>query len=418
MPRSVHVIGAGLAGLSAAVELQRRGRRIVLHDAHAQAGGRCRSWFDATLNATLDTGLHLVFAGQPATQRYLRTIGASDQLDGPALPEFPVVDVGAQQRWTLRFGSRRWPSWLFDAASRAPGTTPLDYLSLVPLAFARTGRSLAQTMRCDGVLWDRWLRPYFLGALNVEPRHATAELARAVVFGTLAAGGPACRPLVARHGLGSAFVDPALRMLQHGGASIRLRSRLDALEFGANGHAVDALMIDGARVDLAPGDAVVLAVPPDVAQPLVPDLTAPDTYSAVVTAYFAAEPPPGCAVYTTVVNGVAVDAVRAAEGQLAATIRDAGRWLDTPRDTLARAIWQDVARVTGASVDAMPAWQLVIEPRAGFAAVPSQEMKRPAARTRWTNLALAGDWIATGLPATIEGAIRSGQKAADVLQQQ
>ncbi|NTX18405.1 hydroxysqualene dehydroxylase, partial [Burkholderia cepacia] len=287
MPRTVHVIGAGLAGLSAAVELQRRGRRIVLHDAHAHAGGRCRSWFDGTLNTTLDSGLHTVFAGQPATQRYLRAIGAADRLAGPALPEFPVVDVASQQRWTLRFGDGRWPSWLFDAASRAPGTTPLDYLALAPLAFARMGRSLAQTMRCDGMLWERWLRPYFLGVLNVEPRHASAELARAALCGTFAAGGPGCRPLVARDGLGSAFVEPALRMLQHGGAQIRLNSRLDALEFGAHGNAVDAISVGGERIDLAPGDAVVLAVPPEVAQPLVPELTAPDTFSAVVTAYFA-----------------------------------------------------------------------------------------------------------------------------------
>ncbi|AOI87307.1 hydroxysqualene dehydroxylase HpnE [Burkholderia pseudomultivorans] len=417
MPRTVHVIGAGLAGLSAAVELQRRGRRIVLHDAHAQAGGRCRSWFDETLGATIDSGLHRIFAGQAATQRYLRAIGAADQLAGPSLPEFPVVDVAAQQRWTLRFGAGHWPSWLFDAASRAPGTTPLDYLALAPLAFARTGRSLAQTMRCDGVLWDRWLRPYWLGLLNVEPRHATAELARAVLCGMFAAGGAGCRPLVARHGLGSAFVDPALRMLQHGGAQIRLRSRLDAFEFGAHGNAVDAVAIGAERIELAPGDAVVLAVPPEVAQPLVPDLTAPDTFSAVVTAYFAVEPPAGSPLDTAVVNGV-VDAVRSGDDQLAATIHDAARWLDMPHDTLARRIWEDVARVTGANPATLPAWQLAIEPRAGFAAVPSQEMKRPAVRTRWTNLVLAGDWIATGLPATIEGAIRSGQLAADALQTQ
>ncbi|KVC48611.1 hydroxysqualene dehydroxylase HpnE [Burkholderia diffusa] len=417
MPRTVHVIGAGLAGLSAAVELQRRGRRIVLHDAHAHAGGRCRSWFDGALNTTLDSGLHQVFAGQSATQRYLRAIGAADQLAGPALPEYPVVDVASQQRWTLRFGNGRWPSWLFDAASRAPGTTPLDYLALAPLAFARTGRSLAQTMRCDGVLWDRWLRPYFLGVLNVEPRHASAELARAALRDAFAAGGPGWRPLVARHGLGSAFVEPALRMLQHGGAQIRLNSRLDAFEFGAHGNAIDAVAIGGERVDLAPGDAVVLAVPPEVAQPLVPDLAAPDTFSAAVTAYFAVDMPAGSPLQTSVVNGV-VDAVRTGGGPLAATIRDAARWLDMPRDVLARRIWEDVARVTGANPGTLPAWQLVVELRAGFAAVPSQEMKRPAVRTRWTNLVLAGDWIATGLPATIEGAIRSGQLAADVLQTQ
>ncbi|EGD04973.1 putative flavin containing amine oxidase, partial [Burkholderia sp. TJI49] len=191
----------------------------------------------------------------------------------------------------------------------------------------------------------------------------------------------------------------------------------DAFEFGAHGNAVDAVAIGAERIELAPGDAVVLAVPPEVAQPLLPDLTAPDTFSAVVTAYFAVEPPAGSPLDTTVVNGV-VDAVRSGDGQLAATIHDAARWLDMPHDTLARRIWEDVARVTGANPASLPAWQLAIEPRAGFAAVPSQEMKRPAVRTRWTNLVLAGDWIATGLPATIEGAIRSGQLAADALQTQ
>ena len=62
--------------------------------------------------------------------------------------------------------------------------------------------------------------------LNVEPRDASAELTGAMVRETLLAGGLACRPLVARNGLGSAFVDPALRLLQHGGAAIRLGSRL------------------------------------------------------------------------------------------------------------------------------------------------------------------------------------------------
>ena len=205
-------------------------------------------------------------------------------------------------------------------------------------------------------------------------------------------------------------------MLQHGGAQIRLNSRLDAFEFGAHGNAVDAVSVGGERIDLAPGDAVVLAVPPEVAQPLVPELTAPDTFSAVVTAYFAAEAPAGNPLQTSVVNGV-VDTVRTGGGQLAATIRDAGRWLDTPRDARAAHLGRRRARDRREPGN-HPAWQLVVEPRAGFAAVPSQEMKRPAVRTRWTNLVLAGDWITTGLPATIEGAIRSGQLAADVLQTQ
>ena len=71
--------------------------------------------------------------------------------------------------------------------------------------------------------------------------------------------------------------------------------------------------------------------------------------------------------------------------------------------------------MTGLPAGAMPTWQTVVEQRATFAALPGQEGLRPATRTRWPNLMLAGDWTATGLPATIEGSIRSGQKAADKL---
>jgi uncharacterized protein with NAD-binding domain and iron-sulfur cluster len=60
----------------------------------------------------------------------------------------------------------------------------------------------------------------------------------------------------------------------------------------------------------------------------------------------------------------------------------------------------------------MPAWQIVKEKRATFAATPAQDARRPAAKTRWRNLILAGDWTRTGLPATIEGALQSGETAA------
>jgi uncharacterized protein with NAD-binding domain and iron-sulfur cluster len=98
------------------------------------------------------------------------------------------------------------------------------------------------------------------------------------------------------------------------------------------------------------------------------------------------------------------------------TISAADRLLDAPREELARGIWQEVARLTGLGEE-LPAWQIIKERRATFAGLPSQQQKRPATRTSWPNLVLAGDWTATGLPATIEGAIRSGNRAAhDLLQ--
>jgi uncharacterized protein with NAD-binding domain and iron-sulfur cluster len=84
---------------------------------------------------------------------------------------------------------------------------------------------------------------------------------------------------------------------------------------------------------------------------------------------------------------------------------------------LAKTIWSEVAAATGLP-DALPRWQIVRERRATFAATPAQDARRPGAATRWRNLALAGDWTDTGLPATIESAIRSGNRAAALIARQ
>jgi len=418
MPRLVHVVGAGLAGLAAAVELQRRRVQVVLHEAADHAGGRCRSYYDRTLGATIDSGNHLVMSGAHATLDYVRTIGAADELVGPERADYAFVDLATQSRWNLRLPQGRLPLWVFDPHARVPGTNATDYLALLPLLFARPGRTLGETVRCDGVLWQRLWRPFFIGALNVEPRDASAELAAAFVRETFAAGGEACRPLGARNGLGTAFVDPALRMLQHGGAAIRLNSRLESIGFDSaradGAPRVTTLRFSDGAVALDPEDAVVLAVPPAAARGLVPDIQTPQRASAIVNVHFAIEPPSGVEPLTVLVNGTA-GWLFGRDGRLSATIRAADALAGLPPDELAQRIWTEIAAVTALPAAPLPAWQVSVERDATFAALPDEEWRRPAARTRWNNLTLAGDWTATGLPATIEGAIRSGRKAADLL---
>jgi monoamine oxidase len=111
-----------------------------------------------------------------------------------------------------------------------------------------------------------------------------------------------------------------------------------------------------------------------------------------------------------IINGT-VEWLFAFPGRLSATISAADRWIEAPREQLAKKIWEDIAAITGARSE-MPPWIIIKERRATFAALPDENAKRPQAETPWCNLLLAGDWTATGLPATIEGAIRSGNKAA------
>ena len=99
--------------------------------------------------------------------------------------------------------------------------------------------------------------------------------------------------------------------------------------------------------------------------------------------------------------------------RLSVTISAAGDLIDWPREALAERIWREVAELTGLR-STLPPWRIVKEKRATFAATPAQDARRPPSRTRWSNVFLAGDWVQTGLPATIEGAVRSGCEAASL----
>ena len=160
-------------------------------------------------------------------------------------------------------------------------------------------------------------------------------------------------------------------------------------------------------------DDVILAVPPIVAAGLVPELKTPSQFRAIVNAHFRLEPPAGLAPIIGVVNGT-MEWLFTFPDRLSVTISAADRLLDVPRETLAQNLWQEVAAVAGLST-ALPRWQIVRERRATFAATPGENAKRPDAKTAWRNLWIAGDWTKTGLPATIEGAVRSGNRAADLV---
>jgi squalene-associated FAD-dependent desaturase len=408
---AVHIVGAGLAGLSAAIQLVGTGREVVVHELARHAGGRCRAYFEPALGLTIDNGNHLLLSANHAALAFLKTIGSEDELVGPEEAEFAFADLASGDRWLLHPNKGRLPWWIFSKVRRVPGTRPVDYLPLIHLLFARCDRTIDDIIECKGALYERLWRPVFLAALNTDPPEASALLAGAVLRETLAWGGSACRPLVARGGLGPAFIDPALSYLRRHGAKLCFHHPLRRVEFADE--KIRALDFGEDIVTLTERGSVILAVPASVAPLFLQDVPSPGKFRAIVNAHFKLDPPERVPRVLGIINGTA-EWLFAFPGRLSTTISAADRWLEAPREFLAKKIWADVARLTGMS-DELPAWQIVKERRATFAALPQENAKRPPSQTRWRNLFLAGDWTATGLPATIEGAIRSGNNAAHLV---
>jgi len=161
---------------------------------------------------------------------------------------------------------------------------------------------------------------------------------------------------------------------------------------------------------------VVLAVPAPVAATLLPGLVVPDTFCAILNVHFQLQADPGEAGFFGIIGGAA-EWLFVKPGIVSVTISAADRLVDQSADAIAAAVWPDIVAACGlpAASRAMPPWRVIKEKRATFAATPAQEKIRPQSRTRFNNVTLAGDWTSTGLPATIEGAIRSGCSAARAL---
>jgi hydroxysqualene dehydroxylase len=407
----IHVIGAGIAGLSAAVRLVGDEREVIVHEAASFAGGRCRSYPDPTLGLVIDNGNHLLLSGNHEALDYLDRIGARDTLHDPGAAIFDFADLRSGERWRLDLSEGRIPWWLFDRKKRVPGTTFGEYFA--PLGVFMKGRSatVRDAMACEGPLYERLWRPLLTSALNTDPPESSAALTAALLRETLAVGGKACHPLFAAHGLARSFIDPALAFLAARGSPVRFGDRLRAIRF--EGERAIALDFDRAQEKLGADDFVILSVPPWIASDLLPELTAPDEFRGILNVHFQIAPPFGQPAILGVVNAE-IEWLFAFPDRLSVTISNADRLIDRPRDELAAKIWGEVAVLTGLAGN-LPPWQIVKEKRATFAATPAQDAKRPDARARWPNVALAGDWVQTGLPATIEGAVRSGYRAASIV---
>ena len=410
----VHVIGAGIAGLAAAVKLTAAGCTVVVHEMAGQAGGRCRSFDDASFGRRIDNGNHLLLSGNGEVMAYLAAIGASNSIWQPQQATFPFVDLKTTQRWSIRPGKGRIPFWLFDSKRRAPGSTAFQHLAALKLLWASGSATVADCFDADSRLYKQFWEPLAVAVLNTKPEEAAACLLLPVLKQTLGRGEAACRPCVPKVGLSESLIDPALSFIIGRGGDIRFHQRVR--NFGFVEDRVVEIGVDDSCVTLAENDSVVLATIPETAAELVPGLSVPTQYRAIVNAHFLLETPVEGPGFVGVINAFSQWVF--VRGDIASvTISAATGLAEQGTEEIASRLWPEVCQVLGLTPRPLPSYRIIKEKRATIAQTPKQELQRPPTRTSWKNLMLAGDWTATGLPATIEGAVLSGNTAATAILQ-
>jgi squalene-associated FAD-dependent desaturase len=393
---TVHIVGAGLAGLSCALACADQGQKVVLHEAARQAGGRCRSWQETRLDRMVDNGTHMVVGANQALFGFLRRIGADHSLK-PGPRAFPMLDLPSGRLWTAT------PARLIGSVLASTWLMPRRHDRSVGAALGHS--------RNYHRFWD----PLALAIMNTPADQASALVFRRVLARTLWHGMTASQPFMARQGLTQSFVEPALAALTRAGVEIRFNNPLRSIDRDAK-H-IRTLSFDGDGVPLAVDDSLVLAVPWPMARTLIaelPNLPA----SPIVNAHFL--------LTSDQLNKATMPkggmlGLLGGTGQwlflrgdvVSVTVSGAGALVDCDADQLADRLWQDVA--TALSLDQPAAGRIVIkEKRATLFHTPEVEARRPQARQS-ANLLLAGDWTATGLPCTLEGAVISGLTAAQIL---
>lgn len=415
-PPTVHIVGAGLAGLAAGLTAAEAGLKVMLHEAAPRAGGRCRTYWDAQLDARIDNGNHLMMSGNTAVCDLVRRTGAQGQLIGPEVAVYPFVDLETGRRWTVKPGLDRLPLWALDSARSVPGAVLADFLEGLRLPLARPDATVADVIRRRGALWRGFWEPLTVAALNTTPERGQARLLWRVLAETFVKGGAHCRPLMARDGLADALVDPTVAKIQALGGQLATGARVRGLEI-AGGRVTAIDRADG-RIPLGPRDPLIIALPPARARDLVPGLTTPEDGEAIVNAHFRlASPPPPFptgAVALGVLGG-ATQWIFVRDCIASITISAPGALAKADDADLLPRLWDETRRALDLAPDAAyVAGRIIKERRAVFDQSPPGVARRPETRTPITNLLLAGDWIDTGLPATIESALRSGYRAGAV----
>ncbi len=440
--RDVVVIGGGFAGLSAGVALAERGFRVAVLERKPALGGRAYSFIDPESGDFVDNGQHVLMGCYAETLDFLKKIGTYDKLVFLENLEIEMVAPGGA-RATLRTGRLPGPFHMTAAVLRYGHLSFRERASLLRaglrlLAMRRSDRAalertdvatlmdrLGQSERARQSFWY----PLTIATLNEEPKLASSALLAEVLKRAFFARRRDSAFVYSKVGLSDLYCGAAAEFIQRRDGVVTSRTGVEALELGSGGVIERVRLRDGGSLNAA---NFIAAVPCGPLLQMLPPGIADDPFFARITGLRYS---PIICVHVwldrEVIDSAFVGFIGTTtqwlfnkrrifdrsgdrhHGYLSFVISGARALVDRSNEELLEQVMNDLRAMVPAAREAKVLKALVLkEKQATMAPAPDSHAIRPGTVTPIPNLFLAGDWIQTGLPATIESAVISGRAAA------
>jgi squalene-associated FAD-dependent desaturase len=436
--KRVIIIGGGFSGLAAGVRLCEQGWRVSLLERRNHLGGRAYSFMDPKTGDIVDNGQHLFMGCYRQTIAFLKKIGCLDRLK---FQDRPRVDFLDRENGITSFKCPPLPPPLHAVAGlfRMKGISLGDKLRTIKVgrAIQKNGKSdsrpltvsewlsrLSQSERIKQRFWY----PMAIATLNESPDTASARMMKVVLKEAFGGGGQSASIGIARVGLSQLYTEGASDFIRSRGGEVRTSAQVHRLVI-ENGAVAAVELAGGERVE---ADYFISAVPPAALLQMLPEDLRAKEFSKLQS--LGSSPIVSINLWFDravidhefvgligtrsqwIFNKDLILSQAGRSNQIAVIISAARDFIDSTKEALVEMALSELNELIPASRHACLLHSRVVKEReATLAHTVESDSLRPGPRTVVPNLILAGDWTATGLPATIESAVMSGNIAADLI---
>ncbi|MGC1678723.1 MAG: hydroxysqualene dehydroxylase HpnE [Candidatus Binataceae bacterium] len=440
--KDVVVIGAGFAGLSAGVALAERGFRVAVLERKPALGGRAYSFEDPDTGDFVDNGQHVLMGCYTEALDFLHKIGSASKLVFQRDLEIEMLTTPGRSA-TLRTARLPGPLHMSAALMRYGHLSLGERLGVVRgglkmLAMRRREHPTLEKMTVADLMTAlgqgenarrAFWYPLSVATLNDEPEVSSAALLAEVLKRAFFSRRSDSAFVYSRVGLSDLYCTGAREFIERAGGVVATHSIVEGIETGDDGLAMRVRLRDGRRLGAA---NFISAAPPHHLLRILPEWAIADPFFARLTELGSS---PIICVHVWLDREVTRSAFvgfigtatqwlfnkrrifeRHGErhpGYLSFVISGARKLVDQPNEEILNLVMNDLGTMIPAARNATVLKAIVLkEKQATMAPEPRSYQLRPKAKTPIANLFLAGDWVQTGLPATIESAVISGRAAA------